>query len=176
MLAVPTGDFKQLEHLWPDVFSGDEKDVLARYYACAGYYEADVIVRVTGDCPLLAPDLAERALKAFLETMKGSGYLALCQPYATVADGWDVEVFSRAILDEAQAKALPKQREHVVTWMRDSGIVAKIPVAQDFSAMKLSVDTREDLKRVKLVMEYLNNSLDYSHEATWEAWQRAGRP
>ncbi len=175
-LAVPEGDLSQLGHLWSRVYGGPEKDVLARYAGAAKCYQADVIMRITGDCPLIAPDLAERALLAYHASMREHGYLALCQPYCKVADGWDVEIFSRAILEEAQLKATASQREHVVTWMRDSGIMAIIPFVPDCTQMKLSVDTHEDLQRVRRVMEFLNDTSDYSHVATWEAWQRAGRP
>lgn len=176
VLAVPDDDVQKLSHLCQYVYGGSEKDVLARYAGCAEMYEADVIVRVTGDCPLLAPDLSARAVMAFTTTMKGRGYLALCQPYAKVADGWDTEVFSAELLRETHEKARKIQREHVVTWMRTSGIVARIPVVQDWSTLECSVDTPADLARVRMIMEYLNDPSDFGHEATWEAWQRAGRP
>ncbi len=176
VLAVPDADVPKLEHLWQYVHGGPELDVLARYAEVAKIHEADVIVRVTGDCPLLAPDLSSRAVKAFMTSMKWRGYLALCQPYCQVADGWDTEIFSRDLLEEADAKAGRTQREHVVTWMRESGIVANIPMAVNYSQLKLSIDSRGDLARVQLVMEYLDDSTDFSHGATWEAWQRAGRP
>lgn len=174
VLAVPSEDVSKLKHLWKDVFGGSENNVLERYAKCAEYYKADVVVRVTGDCPLLAPDLASVAVKAFLEI--GKGYLALCQPYANVADGWDVEVFSNELLQEADQKARVSQREHVVTWMREHATIYRVPFVHDCSKLKLSVDTREDLARVRLVMEFLHRSNDYDYPATWEAWKRAGRP
>src|SRR5574338_145565 len=65
VLAVPDTDVRLVSHLWPNVFGGPEKDVLKRYALAAEKYEADVIVRVTGDCPLLAPDLLSFALDKY---------------------------------------------------------------------------------------------------------------
>jgi spore coat polysaccharide biosynthesis protein SpsF (cytidylyltransferase family) len=175
VLAVPEADVRLVAHLWPHVAGGSEKDVLSRYVLAAKQYEADVIVRVTGDCPLLASDLASRALSAFQSV--GTGYLAMCQPYSPVADGWDAEVFSNDVLFYAADKATKGQREHVTTWMRESGMpVLRIPLAYEYTALKCSVDTREDLQRVETIMEHLTDPTDFSKEATWEAWVAAGKP
>lgn len=173
VLAVPEHDVQMVSHLWPHVYGGPEKDVLKRYALVAEYYEADVIVRVTGDCPLLAPDLIERALQCF---SAGIEYMATCQPFMRVADGWDAEVFTRRTLVNANRFAKKEDREHVTTWMRTATYTATYAHLYDWTALKCSVDTREDLQRVEKIMDHLEDPKDFSHVATWRAWEKAGRP
>lgn len=172
VLAVPENDVQMVSHLWPHVYGGPEKDVLKRYALAAEYYEADVIMRITGDCPLLAVDYAERALQGFISV--GYGYMAMCQPYCPIADGWDVEVFDKELLMMADREAGKKEREHVTTWMRrDHPLI--VPML-NFTMLKVSVDTREDLQRAETIMDHLEDKSDFGHEATWMAWEKAGRP
>ena len=177
VLAVPENDVRIVAHLWPHVYGGSEKDVLGRYAGAAEQYEADVIIRVTGDCPLLAPNLISDALVIYGDPAKiGEGYLAMCQPYTPVADGWDTEIFDRRSLVNADRYAKKDQREHVTTWMREAGNVLDFPDWNDWTALKCSVDTRDDLQRVEKIMTHLEDPTDFSHQATWQAWERAGRP
>jgi glutamate-1-semialdehyde 2,1-aminomutase len=178
VLAVPHNDVRLVSHLWPHVFGGSEKDVLERYSEAADHYEADVIVRITGDCPLLAPDLIADALTVYGDPSKlGRGYLAMCQPYTPVADGWDAEIFDEQLLEDAAYYAIRTQHEHVTTWMRlDGAGILSFPEWTDHTALKCSVDTREDLQRVQKIYECLDDKADFSHTATWQAWEKAGRP
>ena len=173
VLAVPENDVQMVSHLWPHVYGGSEKDVLGRYAGAAEHYEADVIVRVTGDCPVLAVDMASAAV-AYFDELNGC-YLAICQPYTPVADGWDVEIFDRGLLDTANIKAKKHQREHVTTWMREH-VTAVGLTWDDYTDFKCSVDTREDFQRVEKIMDHLEEKTDFSHAATWRAWEKAGRP
>lgn len=174
VLAVPENDVRMVSHLWPHVYGGSEKDVLGRYAGAAEQYEADVIVRVTGDCPLFAPTCASQALEQF-SNQSQYGYFAYCQPYTKTADGWDAEIFHRRVLVNADRYASKGEREHVTTFMR-TGAVLGFPQHADATALKCSVDTREDLQRVELIMNHLDDPTDFSHTATWQAWERAGKP
>lgn len=174
VLAVPERDVPVVNHLWPHVYGGSEKDVLRRYAEAAEEYHADIIVRVTGDCPMLATDMANFAV-AYFNEMNGC-CLELCQPYTPVADGWDLEVFNKELLFQANQEAKKYQREHVTTWMRDHGTAVGLLVFDNFTALKCSVDTKEDLARVELIMNHLEDKNNFSHQATWNAWERAGRP
>ena len=111
------------------VFVGSEDDVLDRYYQCAKEYGADIIVRITADCPLLDPDIIDFALKYFNDNR---------YPYVNIApiNGLDVEVFSMDLLEEAWEDTTErKDREHVTPYMKRK--------------TKLSVDTRWDLANVR---------------------------
>lgn len=174
VLAVPENDVRLVSHLWPHVYGGSENDVLGRYAGAAERYEADVIVRVTGDTPLLASDLGSRVVEFFLTI--GKGYVACCQPYVSVADGWDVEVFDSMLLQRASREAKNGEREHVTTWMRENVGTLGFQYWPDRTALKCSVDTREDLRRVEKIYDCLDDKTDFSHTATWKAWEKAGRP
>ncbi len=94
------------------VFRGPEQDVLARYAGCAAAFDADVVVRVTSDCPLIEPALVDEAVSVFLEAEEPLDWLGLDR--ACYPRGLDVEVVSRAALERAAAEATdPAEREHV---------------------------------------------------------------
>ena len=95
---------------------GSEADVLDRYHQAAQEHEAEIIVRLTADCPLLDPDVIDRVVRAFQES--GCDYASnTLRP--TYPDGLDTEVFSRAALDEAWREAKkPVEREHVTPYLR----------------------------------------------------------
>ena len=128
-----------------------DSDVLGRFADLADLMCADVIVRLTGDCPLIDPAVAAFVLQRFF---------ALQADYATndvnlsgYPDGEDVEVFTCALLDRAHAEAVtPQDREHVTPIMRrllgvKVAVVMK-PGATSPSLDKWSIDTPEDLARV----------------------------
>ena len=178
VLAVPYTDVRLVSHLWPHVFGGPEKDVLKRYALAAEKYEADVIMRVTGDCPLLAPDLLSFALDKYIFEQR-TCYMPVCQPYNKVADGWDGEIFTMSYLQRAQNNASKEQREHVTTYFREHMTTYSPELfleSYDFTALKCSVDSRVDLQRAEKIMDHLEDKTDFSHQATWTAWERAGRP
>ncbi|KKL47329.1 hypothetical protein LCGC14_2336630 [marine sediment metagenome] len=116
-----------------DWFIGNENDVLDRFYQCALKFKSDIIVRVTSDCPLVQGFTVDTAIK-FFRSMK--------LPYIKFAlvNGLDVEVFTFGILEKAWNNAkTPYDREHVTPFMKE--------------ATKLSVDTKEDLERIR---EWIN--------------------
>ena len=121
-------------HYIPEQFNahryiGSEKDVLARYYYCAKGHQADVVVRITSDCPFIDPDIIDLAIEYYFNTK--FGYVC----FAPI-DGLDTEVFSFQLLEEAWKKAKdPYDREHVTPYIRRK--------------TKLSVDTRADLNRAR---------------------------
>jgi spore coat polysaccharide biosynthesis protein SpsF len=127
-------------------------DVLGRFVVAAERAEADIIVRLTADCPLLAPDVATLVLSLY----RGCGQ---CD-YATnilsehYIDGLDVEVFSAQLLYSAERLTWGRafDREHVTPWLRRHAVALVAPSALDRQYPKLSVDTPEDLTRVRAVM------------------------
>ena len=74
-----------------EVFIGDEDDVLGRYFHAAKLFEADSIVRVTGDCPLIDSTLVDKVIEGFIDS--NSDYASNREP-PTYPDGLDVEVIS----------------------------------------------------------------------------------
>lgn len=123
----------------------DEMDVLGRFAQAAKETQADAIVRLTGDCPLLDPYIANAVLKLYRET---SGCEYASNVSRGYVDGTDVEVMSRWALDAADAHATDLfDREHVSPWIRRHAVCATMqPI------MKTSVDTMEDLERVRAMV------------------------
>ena len=104
-----------------DCFRGSENDVLSRYYECAKKYNADVIVRLTADCPLADPNVIDDVIKIF--ECNNVDYCANTVPVSTFPDGTDVEVFSMNALEKAFNEVKdPHFREHVTFqfWQTDN--------------------------------------------------------
>lgn len=148
-----------------------ENDVLGRFaHVVSQYPDADKVVRITGDCPLLAPDLAEQVLCLYRETPHVEYAWIDTRPINKGwPDGVDVEVFSRAALLWAQREADDAHdREHVTPWIRRHCKVATLLPEGDYSWLKISVDTAEDLERVRAMAAVLEPN-DYAFPSTVKA-------
>lgn len=139
-------------------FRGDEEDVLDRFMACAEKFDADVIARITSDCPLIEPDLLDFVADEFLERSEEIDYICNVIP-PTFPDGLDVEVFSMDALKRAWNDATdPLEREHVTLhfWKNpDMFRLMNVRSHVDLSAFRWTLDTREDLDRIREVYEAL---------------------
>lgn len=123
VVAIPTSpindDLAELVRQYDAlVFRGSELDVLDRYVGAAREYEADAYLRVTGDCPLVCPDLVDRVVDEFFAKELDYACTGLTFP-----DGLDVEVFSRDVLLDANLQARENfDREHVTPFMKRTEI------------------------------------------------------
>ncbi len=144
------------------VYQGSEDDVLDRYYRAATEAQADTVIRVTGDCPLIDPELVDTVCRDFLDS--GVDYASnTLQP--TFPDGLDIEVFSFRALEAAWKDAKRSdQREHVTPFIRESKHFRHVNVAhsEDHSAERWTVDDPEDLELVRKVFEYFHPRRDFS--------------
>ena len=96
-------------------FRGDEADVLDRYYHAALQFKADVIVRITADCPLIEPALIDQMLKIYAEGQT-CDYVSNTNPPRTFPRGLDAEIMSFSALQTAwREDKSPDWREHVTT-------------------------------------------------------------
>jgi len=99
---------------------GSENDVLARYVQAAQEHNADIVVRITGDCPIVDPDLVDECIRQF--KVSDVDYLTNTNP-PTYPDGLDIEVFTFKALQQAQKEASKSyDREHVTPYLRESGL------------------------------------------------------
>jgi len=98
------------------VHRGSAEDVLSRYAGAAQRADADIVLRVTSDCPLIDPDICDRVIRLRAET--GADYAANNMP-RLYPHGLDCEVFTREVLERADhAATAPYDREHVTPWLR----------------------------------------------------------
>jgi spore coat polysaccharide biosynthesis protein SpsF len=138
-------------------FRGSEDDVLARVLGAAQAYEADLIVELTGDCPLIDPALVDHVIERHLQG--GADYTAnlLEKSYPL---GFAVQVFPTKVLaDVASLTDDPADREHVSLYIyehperyRLRSVVSDHPESAE---LRLTVDTPADYELVKTVFEEL---------------------
>lgn len=142
------------------VFRGSEQDVLARFAGAAETCapEADVIARVTSDCPLMDPGIVDSQIGWFLDHRAEYDY-ATVGPELRLPCGTSVEVFTRDALMTAHARATTKHdREHVTPWIKnpDNGLRNGItPIDIDAPDVRLSVDEEADFEAVSAIIEAL---------------------
>jgi len=140
-------------------FRGSEHDVLDRFYQASKEKKADVIVRVTADCPLIDSEVIDRVVTRFQEG--GSDYASNTLRY-TYPDGLDTEVFSFVALERAWSESVKlSEREHVTPYLlggkfRTVNVESEFPVP--LGTHRWTVDYPSDLEFVrKIYAEFSGN-------------------
>jgi len=144
------------------VEQGSENDVLDRFVQAARAHAADVVVRITGDCPLVDPGLVDAAVAAYKSA--GVDYYSNVVP-PTYPDGLDIEVFSRSALERSSRETdKPHDREHVTPYLRESGrfSTASGRHAEDLSALRWTVDDPADFEVVERVFSRFAPRTDFT--------------
>lgn len=139
-------------------FRGSEEDVLNRYLSAAQMFFADVIIRLTADCPLIDPKIIDLVVKNFIGANPPLDYLSNTIK-RTYPRGMDVEVFSMECLRLADEQAIkPGDREHVTSYIYHHPNLFKIGCIEseiDYSNFRWTVDTQEDFELVSRVISKL---------------------
>jgi spore coat polysaccharide biosynthesis protein SpsF len=136
-------------------FRGDETDVLSRYHGAARQADAEVVVRLTSDCPMHDPTVIDEGIALYRSAKPDYASNVVLRTYP---DGLDVEVFSMSALEKANREAdHPFLREHVTPYI--NGLRGDLPhgdfrlahftFGADFSHLRWTVDTARDLERVR---------------------------
>lgn len=146
---------------------GSQFDVLDRYYQAARFTQADVIVRLTGDCPLIDPQIIDRTIEAFFQQGVDFAANRLPPPWKrTYPIGLDVEVCSFAALERAWREASqPYEREHVMPYLYDEPErfrTVLVNTEPDYGHLRWTVDTPEDLEFIRQVVEKLKDRDGFS--------------
>jgi len=140
---------------------GSEDDVMDRFLGAARETGADDLVRVTGDCPLIDPDIVDKVIDAYKRS--GVDYCSNTV-HRTYPDGLDVEVFRHAALGAAaQQTQEQSDREHVTPFLRESGKFTTTFVSEDedWSNLRWTVDEQADFTVVKAVFEHFAPELHF---------------
>lgn len=130
---------------------GPEFDVLARYLKAAEAVNADIILRVTSDCPMIDPDLCGRVIQARRET--GVDYACNNMP-ATFFHGADCEVFTIDLLRQANEigdDEYPENRQGVDVWMREAPSITRWNLTRNGPSqahIRFTLDTIEDYEAI----------------------------
>lgn len=137
-------------------FRGALNDVLDRFYQAAQPYMPDYVVRLTGDCPLIDPEVIDKVIRFCIQNNYDYASNTI-EP--TYPDGLDVEVFSFRCLVEAWREALlPSQREHVTPFIYQQPLRYKLGNFrnnQNFSHLRWTVDEAKDFDLVTQIYQAL---------------------
>ena len=159
VLAVPEGVD---DDIWADearvagveFFRGPEKDVLRRYRLAADHFEADVVLRVTADCPLLNPEECERVLD---KVLSGGHDFAANSGDGSFSLGWSCEAFTVELLREADNWSVSQSaREHVGPGPRSNARnPAFIMIPEEGKELRPSLDTWEDYLAIRAIFRQM---------------------
>ena len=141
---------------------GSENDVMERFVQAARKHKADVVVRITGDCPLVDPELVDEVIRRFKSA--GVDYFSNTNP-PTYPDGLDIEVCTfRALEQASQETNKPFDREHVTPYLRepDRFRTAVMQHSQDLSAMRWTVDEPADFAVIEKVFQHFHPRIDFT--------------
>lgn len=142
-------------------FAGHPTDVLDRYYRAATKFEAEGVVRITADCPLIDPGVSGQIVARF---SRGDLDYATNLIVPTYPDGFDTEVVSYGALERIwNIATLPSDREHVITYIRTNPELFKvcnITREPDMSHIRWTVDEPDDLEFIRAVFANLPTTDD----------------
>ncbi len=145
------------------VFTGDSMDVLNRDYQCALQNNADPIIRITGDCPLIDPDIVGEMLEFYLKNNYDYISNRINPKYP---DGLDVEIYSFKTLQMVEQNAKwSSERELVTTYITKNPKIFKIfsyENQEDLSGHRWTVDEQNDLEFVRKIYSIMKPKTNFS--------------
>jgi spore coat polysaccharide biosynthesis protein SpsF len=146
---------------------GDPNNVLSRYIKCANWCNAEIVVRITADCPLIQPEIVENVINGYLENRVDISTNVLRRTYAK---GMDVEVLHRNTLKRMNHLTDdPHYREHVTLFAYENPSLFKfysVLDKDDYSRFNVSVDTPNDLDRLNKILGTVD-SVNYKQIVDW---------
>ena len=140
-----------------DFFTGSENDVLDRYYQAAKKFNADIIARITSDCPLINPTTIDNMIDLCLK--EDADYICGHPNFSSIEHG--MEVVSFLALEKVKNIAIEDyQKEHVTIYIKENPELFKIRAIKpelifQRADMRLTVDTKEDLKLIREIYKRL---------------------
>jgi len=157
----------ECERVAVSFFRGSEDDVLDRYWKAAKVCQADAVVRITSDCPLIDPQVVDEAISAFRDRSVDYASNTIVRTYP---GGLDTEVFSRAALERAWVEAGKSyEREHVTPYFYEHPElfrIASVCSRTDCSRFRWTLDTAEDLQLIRKIYSSFGNQDSFG-------WQEA---
>jgi len=141
-------------------FRGSEQDVLSRYVGAAMNSHADVVVRITADCPLVDPEITDKVISELIDHRTDCDYASNVLR-RTFPRGLDVEAMFIDTLRRMDRLSQSKPaREHVTIFLRserpDLFITRSVEDQENNANLRWTVDTEQDLKFVRLLYESLS--------------------
>jgi spore coat polysaccharide biosynthesis protein SpsF len=148
---------------------GSMHDVLDRYYQAAQLFGADVIVRLTADCPLIDPEMLDSNIQTFLDADPPLDFAANRLPMErTVPIGLDTEICTFPALETAWREATkPYHREHVMPFFYEHPERFRnlhIKHEPDYGHLRWTVDVPEDLELLRQIVAHFDGRDDFGWE------------
>lgn len=149
------------------IYQGSTQDVLSRFYHAALSEQADYVVRVTSDCPLLDAKLVDNVIQLTIENNLDYCSNTLIQNYP---DGQDVEVFTFNSLKIAFENAkLDSEREHVTPYIIKNstfrgGFIFKsadYPLKKNYEHVRMTIDEQADFDALQILINCLGTKSDW---------------
>jgi len=170
-LLIPEGD--ELYEIYRKerpsllVVTGSESNVLSRYKKLMDRVNADYVVRITSDCPRIEPPLITKCINVAVKNV--CDYVSnVDEDTRTAPDGHDCEVISKRLIQHMTENASKEEKEHVTLLARTSppewANVAHIIGYTDQSNQKISVDTPDDLERVRADDSLVKLKIERAHK------------
>lgn len=155
ILAVPSTDTLFEEIVDVPVFYGPEHDVMQRYILCARAYSFTTIIRITGDNPLIDPEIILAVLQQHQKEgneYTSTRYVEDGTIQSTICKGLSVDIFEYSLLERSYDNASVEDKEHIVTYFLHNA--CKKGVYKDHKKIdaNYSVDTQEDFERVENIL------------------------
>jgi spore coat polysaccharide biosynthesis protein SpsF len=141
-------------------FRGSEEDVLERVIGAAEFVKAEIIVEITGDCPIIDPEIVEQAIQFYLKN--DADYVGNAH-VRTYPDGMDVQVFSLDVLKLSASMTSERlDREHVSLHIRNHPEIFRTinliaPSNLFWPELGLTLDTKEDYFLIKNIIEIFSS-------------------
>jgi|TARA_B110000259_G_scaffold112874_1_gene128774 spore coat polysaccharide biosynthesis protein SpsF len=151
-------DFAYKENI--SVYRGSESDVLSRVVGAAESVGATIIVEITGDCPIIDPEIVEQAIRIF--HCNNLDYVSNAKVLSWPV-GMDVQVFSLSTLKRSQSMTSdPIDQEHVASHIRRhpeifSHLNIVAPPSTHWPELGLTLDERDDYLLIKTIIEYFGD-------------------
>jgi len=155
------------------VHEGSENDVLDRYLGAAKITEADVIVRITGDCPLVDSSLVDEVVRGFKASKVD--YFSNVDP-PTYPDGLDIEVFTSKALQKAAREASKiSEREHVTPYLRENPSFTRASLKNDadYSKLRWTVDEAADFEVVEKIFSHFAPEINFTWKQVLELQKKS---
>lgn len=152
----PIVDFAEKYNI--EYFAGSEQDLVSRFYQTAQKFGATAVVRVTGDCPLVDPDVVNKVVACYKESSGNCDYVTnALKP--TYPDGLDLDIFPLKTLERMNREMHDSfWREWLTSYLRERPQeyrIANVEHDTDLSALRWTVDHEEDLDFVEAVFSRL---------------------
>lgn len=153
---------KHISNLGITVFRGSELNVLSRYYNAAKENKADIVIRITSDCPLIDSKIIDKCIQKYIDNdcdiLTNAG-----GQNRTFPRGLDTEVFSFEKLEYAYKNAKKNyEKEHVTTFIySNANKIYYYKNEKDLSKIRVTVDTQEDFDLIKIIYNFFGDKEFY---------------